>query len=118
MATTKFFTLKEARLSNNCPECYSNDSLEITFRQKFTENAFYKAITNETSHQIHCYNCDTTIFPVRWTDDIERVVDYQQRAVQPKGKSLKLKPLAWLVIVLDLLILAAIILVATDVIKF
>ncbi|MTE26282.1 hypothetical protein [Winogradskyella ouciana] len=118
MATTKFFTLKEARLNNNCPECYSNDGLEITFKQKFKENAFYKAITTETSHEMHCNNCNTAIFPVRWTDDIERVVEYQQRAVQPKSKSIKLKPLAWVIIVLDILILALIVLVMTDVISF
>ncbi|WP_412559772.1 hypothetical protein [Winogradskyella sp. MIT101101] len=118
MATTKFFTLKEARLNNNCPECYSNDGLEITFKQKFKENAFYKAITAETSHEMHCNNCNTAIFPVRWTDDIERVVEYQQRAVQPKSKSIKLKPLAWVIILLDILILALIVLVMTDVISF
>ena len=118
MGSSKYFTLKEARLSNNCPEFYSNDGLEITFKQKLTENAFYKAITSEMSHQMHCYNCNTTIFPVRWTDDIERVVEYQQRAIQPKPKSIKLKPLAWLVILLDLIVIAAIVLVATGVISF
>ena len=38
------------------------------------------------------------IFPVRWTEDIERVFDYQQRATPPKTKSLKLKTLSWLLI--------------------
>lgn len=118
MSSTKFFTLKEARLNNNCPECYSNDGLQLTFKQKFTENAFYKAITKETSHEMHCTTCNTEIFPVRWTDDIERVVAYQQRAVQPKSKSIKLKPLAWVIIFLDLLILAGIILLVTGVISF
>ncbi len=118
MGSSKYFTLKEARLSNNCPECYSNDGLEITFKQKLTENIFYKAITSETSHHMHCYNCNTTIFPVRWTDDIERVVEYQQRAIQPRPKSVKLKPLAWGFIILDLLIVAIVILFATGVISF
>lgn len=117
MATTKFFTLKEARLNNNCPECYSTDGLQLTFKQKFTENAFYKAIINETSHEMYCHNCNTSIFPVQWTDDIERVVAYQERAVKPKPKSIKLKRLAWLVIALDLIIVVVIILVATDVIS-
>ncbi|MBC2844293.1 hypothetical protein [Winogradskyella flava] len=118
MATYKYFTLKEARLSNNCPECYSNDGLEITFKQKFVENAFYKAISKEIVSEIHCYNCNTSIFPVRWTDDIESVVAYQKRAIEPRPKSIKLKPLAWVVIVLDLLIVAAIILAVTGVISF
>ena len=118
MGTSKFFTLKEAKLNNNCPECYSNDGLEITFKQKFTENVFYKAITDETSHEMYCNNCNTSIFPVRWTDDIERVVEYQQRAVNPKVKSIKLKPLAWTIILIVLLIAAFIILIVTNVISF
>ncbi len=117
MTTSKFFTLKEARLNNNCPECYSTEGLQITFKQKFTENAFYKAITNDTLYDIYCHNCDTSIFPIQWTDDIERVIKYQQRAVNPKPKSLKLKPLAWIVILADLLIIILVILAVTDVIS-
>jgi hypothetical protein len=118
MATSKFFTLKEARLSNNCPECYSNDGLEITFKQKLTENMFCKAITNDVTHELRCFNCNTTIFPIRWTDDIERVVNYQTRAVQPKAKSIKLKPLAWIIIISDIVIVALIVLFATGVLSF
>lgn len=118
MAITKFFTLKEARLNNNCPECYSTDGLLITFKQKFTENAFYKAITNDTAYDMFCYNCETSIFPIQWTEDIERVVDYQKRAVQPKSKSIKLKPLAWVVIILDLILVITIVLFLTGVISF
>ena len=117
MGLTKFFTIKEAKLNNNCPECYSNNGLQLTFKQKFFENAFYKAITNQTSLEIHCNKCNTKIFPVRWTDDLERVVDYQQRAVQQKSKSIKLKPLAWIVIILDLMIVTFIVLLITDVIS-
>ncbi|WP_299127887.1 hypothetical protein [uncultured Winogradskyella sp.] len=117
MGSTKFFTLKEARLSNNCPECYSTDGLEITFKQKFTENAFYKAITNDTAYDIYCYNCDTSIFPIQWTDDIERVVDYQQRSINPKPKSIKLKKLAWIIILLDLLLFIIVVLIIMGIIN-
>ena len=41
----KFFTLKEVELNNNCPECYSREGLQLTFKQRFVENFFYKAIT-------------------------------------------------------------------------
>ena len=118
MGNSKFFTLKEARLSNNCPECYSNEGLEITFKQKFIENTFYKAIINETCLAMHCYNCNTSIFPVQWTDDIERVVAYQQRAIKPKPKSLKLKPLTWIFIATAKAIVAIIILIGLGVISF
>ena len=116
MSSSRFFTLKEARLSNNCPECYSNDGIELTFKQKFIENAFYKAITAEVINEMYCQNCNTQIFPIQWTDDIESVVDYQKRALQPKPKSIKLKPLAWVIIIVDLLLLVGIILFSTGVI--
>lgn len=98
MSSSRFFTLKEARISNNCPECYSNDSLELTFKQKLTETKFYKAITDETASEIHCLNCEIQIFPIRWTDEIEQVVDYHKRGLKTKPKSIKLKPVSRIII--------------------
>lgn len=94
----KFFTLKEVELNNNCPECYSRDGLQLTFKQRFIENFFYKAISTETAHSLFCKVCKTAIFPARWTDDIERVFEYQQRASPPKPSSFKLKTLSWILI--------------------
>ena len=91
MASNQYFTLKEVQLNNNCPECYSNNGLELTFKQRFTENAFYKSITEETINEMHCKTCDTAIFPVRWTNEIEQVVAYQKRAAIPKPKSERCK---------------------------
>lgn len=70
----------------------------LTFKQRFTENAMYKAITSDTIQTLYCDNCNTEIFPVRWSDDIEQVVEYHIRATTPKLKSLKLKKMAWLLI--------------------
>ncbi|MEH6534913.1 MAG: hypothetical protein V7719_00865 [Psychroserpens sp.] len=113
-----YFTLKEVQLNNNCPECYSNEGLELTFKQQFIENAFYKSITQETIHKMQCNTCNTTIFPVRWTNDIEQVVAYQKRAVVPKPKSLKLKQLAWVVIIADAVLLIVVLLFVTGLLKF
>jgi hypothetical protein len=118
MKQPKYFTLKEVQLNNNCPECYSNEGLELTFRQQFVENSFYKAITQNTLHDMRCNTCDTDIFPVRWTQDIERVVAYQKRAVVPKSKSLKLKPLAWIVIIADVILFIVVILFITGILSF
>ena len=117
MNSSQFFTLKEAKLNNNCPECYANDGLELIFKQEFTENLFYKAITAETKNEMHCHKCNTQIFPVRWTDDIERVVDYQKRAIKPKSKSIKLKPIAWTIIGILILVIVSIVLLASGVIS-
>lgn len=118
MATSQFFTLKELKLNNNCPECFSNDALQLTYKQKFTETIFFKAITNKTTTQMQCNKCNTQIFPVRWTEDIESVIAYQNRALEPKPKSIKLKPLAWFLIVSALILAVGLILYATGIISF
>ena len=98
MSASEYFTVKHARISNNCPECYSNDSLEITFKQKRIETKLYKTITKEIIGEIYCLNCKFQIFPIRWTDDIDRVVEYYKRKIDTMASSTKLKPRAWLLI--------------------
>lgn len=95
----KFFTVTEVVLNNHCPECYSNDGLQLTFKQKFVENAFYRAISNDVKHKMVCNNCNTEIFPVRWNDDLERVMEYQQKAFIPKSATFKLKKLSWILLI-------------------
>lgn len=95
----KFFTVKEVTLNNHCPECYSSDGLELTFKQKFVENAFYRAIAKDVKHNLVCHTCKTEIYPVRWTDDLERVFEYQERALVPKSATFKLKQLSWILLI-------------------
>ncbi|WP_431133555.1 hypothetical protein [Psychroserpens mesophilus] len=118
MKTQHYFTLKEVQLNNNCPECYSNDGLELTFKQRFVENLFYKAITQDMVYDMHCNTCDTDIFPVRWTNDIEQVVEYQKRAMTPKPKSIKLKKAGWMFIIVDVLIFVTVMLFVTGIASF
>lgn len=94
----KFITVKEVALKNNCPECFNNEGLHITFRQKFIENTFYKSITSNIKYDILCKTCNSNIYPVQWTDDIERVVEYQNKAFIPKKVSTNLKKLSWIII--------------------
>lgn len=105
----KFIPIKEFALNNNCPECYSKDGLRLTFKQKFIETKFYKSITKDIENDIICKTCNTTIYPVQWTDDIERVFEYHQKAFEPKKASTYLKKLSWVVIILIGIIIAAII---------
>lgn len=107
----KLITIKEVDLINNCPECYNTNGLQLTFKQKFIETSLYRSITNDTTQAIHCKTCSTDIFPVMWTEDIERVFAYQQKAFVPKTASTKLKKKAWLLISLfAVLILSGILL--------
>lgn len=95
MAQKKHITVKKVGLKNNCPECFSTDGLQLTFKQEFTETKFYKSITDRVSCYIDCTTCATAIYPERWTDDIERVVSYQEKALTPKPVSKRFKPLFW-----------------------
>ena len=106
-------TVKEVALNNNCPECYSTEGLKLTFKQKFIENKLYKSLTNSVSTELECNKCHTTIYPVRWTDDIERVYEYQKKAFKPKKSTIKFKPLAWILFISIDLILLTIIIMAT-----
>ncbi len=105
MITEKLITIKEVSLNNNCPECYSNNGLQLTFKQKFKETSFYKTVSIETTQEIECKTCDTMIYPISWTDDIERVFNYHQRAFVPKKASVKLKKIAWILIGSGLLLI-------------
>tara|TARA_R110002049_G_scaffold37208_1_gene117515 strand:+ start:75620 stop:75961 length:342 start_codon:yes stop_codon:yes gene_type:complete len=102
-------TIKEVNLNNNCPECFSKDGLQLTFMQKFIDTTFYKSITNEVSQKMICNTCKSIIYPERWTDDIERVFEYHQKSFEPKKTALKLKKLAWLIIILSAIIIIALI---------
>lgn len=108
--TEKHITIKEVSLNNNCPECYNTNGLLLTFKQKFKETPLYRSITNETTQKITCNTCNTDIYPVMWTEDIERVFEYHKKAFVPKPVSTKLKKKAWILIaVLTLVILSGII---------
>lgn len=105
-----YFTIKEVRLNNNCPECFSQDELWLTIKQKSTENAFYKAVTEETNHSLFCKKCSTEIFPIRWTDEIEQVVEYHMRSADTKPKTILLKKITWFLILAIVVILLGVIL--------
>jgi hypothetical protein len=100
-----FITLKEVPINNNCPECFNNTGMKIIFKQKFVETPFYKSITDTITHDILCENCHTTIYPVRWTEEIERVVEYHTKALSPKKASTYLKKLSWILMSSAFLIL-------------
>lgn len=97
--SVRLLNIKEVNLKNNCPECYSSDGLRLNFKQKIKETKFYKSITPEVINELSCITCDSVIYPVQWTDDIERVVAYQKRAFTPKKPSTYLKKMIWVVFV-------------------
>ena len=101
--------IKEAELTNNCPVCYSNSDLVLRCHQKLVKNSFYVKVTKDLSKVIQCKKCSSTIYPVDWTDDIERVYDYYDKMITPKKPSLKFTPLFYWLLISFILIAGALI---------
>lgn len=93
MAAEKFVIIKEANLTNNCPECFNQD-LNLTFFQKHTVGRFFHKITSEVTNKLVCKTCKCIIYPISWTTDIERLFTYYEKTVVPEPKSSK--PTIWL----------------------
>lgn len=101
-------TLHTARLNNNCPTCFATNGLELTFSQEKKENKFYEKAEKEVNSKMYCHTCNHDIFPVNWTDDIERVYEYNKKLATPMSTAIKLKPLLYIFIIIDALLLGAI----------
>ena len=101
--TEEQIPIKKVKLNNNCPVCYNKKGLILTFKQTIAENSLYKSITSNITNNIECNTCHATIYPVQWTDDIERVFKYHQKTVVPKKASTYLKKKSWVIIVLGIL---------------
>ena len=96
--TKKVF--QEATLSSNCPECYSTNSLLYTVSQEERNTPLFYRLTDNLSETIVCQKCDTTIYPVRYTDDIERVKAFYLRSMGTPQARFRLKGLSYVLIVL------------------
>lgn len=106
MPREKFVVIKVADLTNNCPECFSRE-LKLTFSQKHRYGRFSHRATSEVTHKLQCTTCHSILYPVTWTEDIERVFEYYQKTVVPEKTSLKFTPLFYVVVVLSIALIAA-----------
>lgn len=106
MSKEKRIVIKDADITNNCPECY-NQELKLTFYQKHTLNPFYHRTTGEVTHEIKCKKCHSIIYPVNWTPDIERVFDYYNKLVRPDRPSVRFTMLFFILLILILCLVGA-----------
>ena len=107
MTITKEFFYTET-LSCNCPQCYGTTGLELRFQQEWKESAFSKKATDVVRAELYCKQCEDSIYPVNWTDDIERLHEYHSRRAAP-STYFKRKPLFWIVMIAVLLAIAVVI---------
>ena len=110
--TENYVTVKDVSLNNNCPECFSKDGLRLVFKQRIVETTFYKSITKDFKKELTCNTCNNIIYPVNWTDDIERVLEYQEKAFTLKKASTYFKTPFWIAVSLISILITAIIVAA------
>jgi len=97
---TEYIILKETILNNNCPECYATESLSLSFKQKKLFSKLYIKTSGEVIEHMDCKKCETTIFPGRWTDDIERVYNYHKKTIDLQPSSIRFTALFYLITLL------------------
>ncbi|MRX62884.1 hypothetical protein [Maribacter luteus] len=118
MSKEKLVVIKEADITNNCPECFNQD-MKITFKQKHKYGKLYDRTTKEVSHTIKCNKCGSIIYPVNWTQDIERIFEYYQKMVVPEKPSIRFTSLFYILVILVLVLIGvAIYLWQSGVIQF
>jgi len=101
--------LHTARLNNNCPECFDTEGLEFTFTQEEKHSKFYNQASKEIDEKLYCHTCKNIIYPVSWTEDIERVYQYHKKQVHPMSTSMQLKSLAHILILAGIVVIAAVV---------
>ena len=106
MAKEKLLVIKEAKITNNCPECFNQD-MTLSFSQRHMYSKLYHRTTAEVQYQIKCNKCDSIIYPVKWTEDIEKTFDYYQKTVKPESAKTRFSVLFYVIIIGVLLLLGA-----------
>ena len=108
MRKEKLKSIQEAGLTNNCPECFNQD-LTLTFYQKHAYTRLYHRITSEITHEIRCNKCNSLIYPVKWTDDIERSFDYYRKMVSPERAATRFTMLFYALLLLLIAVVAGLV---------
>jgi len=103
---TEYIKLKETILNNNCPECYSQESLQLTFIQERAFSKFSVKVKKGITSTICCTKCHSEIYPGIWTDDIERVYNYHKKTVHPKPASFRITKLFYTILITLILLIA------------
>ena len=84
--------IHQASVNNNCPNCYFTGGLRFDFYQVEKETPFFRKVAREITSTLHCSKCDTRIFPIKWSEDIERVEMYHRKLAKNKAPGIYLKP--------------------------
>jgi len=116
----EYIILKETKLNNNCPECYSKDGMTLYFKQEIQQSKFHIRTKKNILEHIQCSKCENVIYPGQWTADIERVYSYHKKTITATSGSLKFTALFYILfaIILFIIVLAYILLMHPEVLAF
>ena len=106
MSKDKLILIQQSELTNNCPECFNQD-LTLSFYQKHSYGKLYHRTSSDVSHEIRCNKCNSIIYPVNWTDDIERSFSYYTKMVKPNKASLRFTTLFFVAMLLLICLIGA-----------
>lgn len=106
MAKEKLIVIKEADITNNCPECF-NQNMVLTFYQRHVYGKLFDRTTKDITHQIRCGKCNSIIYPVKWDEGIERIFEYYQKMVTPDKASIRFNTLFYIFMLLLIILVAA-----------
>lgn len=106
MARHELHPIREAPLTNNCPLCFNQD-LTLRFFQKHAYTRLYHRVTSEVAEELHCNTCQSRVYPVTWTEDIERSVEYYRKAIAPEKAGIRFRPLFYILVLLGIALAAA-----------
>ena len=95
-------TIYTTSLQCNCPQCYSTSGLQLSFKQEWKETIWRKCTTEIVREELLCTMCKDPIYPVSWTEDIERLYDYHLKKAEKESYN-KWKPLVFGVIAIVLI---------------
>ncbi len=107
--SSKTHTLHTAHLKNNCPTCFGKNGLQFTFTQEEKETPFFRKPAVLIDETLYCNTCNNIIYPVNWTEDIERVFDYNKKIAETNKQYLKVKPLFYISVVVAIVLVAAVV---------
>lgn len=110
--SSKKKVFRQATLSSNCPECYNTNTLLLTLFQEENDTPWYYQLSDHCSETLVCKKCETTIYPVRYTKDIERVKAFYKRSMGIPPKAFRLKPLTFVALALLIAAVATTLLIA------
>ncbi len=104
---TEYIVLKEAVLTNNCPECYSTEGMVLSFKQQRVKTKLLTKTKANIIESINCNKCESQIFPGQWTADIERVYNYHKKTITRISSSIRFSPLFYGILIFFILLVVA-----------